>query len=404
MQRVDIETEISSEGGLFFQINARWPGVSLELPTNATPVRAIAGEDYPDTEERDIVDAYVPVSAGDLEEYRKLKNDKDENVLNSDILGDILLKFKEDIEQEVRVLFLEYTETKQIPKEDMRTMVEIIAENSDIIPKPLQPNLSDAIKSDAEATVGWGFDATPFMAFRSSVEDFLDIAEDYPAPLMGTFTNIGFSRLQEITKTYIEKGVNIFTYDWQGLKPSLEKNHDQIQQLIKHLGKSGQASSQIFYSLNHKKYHPAQNTTFYPAEAIALVGMGFSVIGGTFKSAGGGERPESTKIFDPNEWWYEDLPFSSEVDDYPVNTSIDLSQIAVSGHKKNQARRKLINFEALSYTLKKLRAAIQNGDERTLIEQKGGYTGSVRFAMQSMARAYEDARNPGPGDKEYSNS
>lgn len=405
MTRVSTETEISSKGGLFFQIDAKWPGVTLELPTITTPVRAITGDDYPDDSTRDIVDAYVPVSSGDLDEYRELQTDPDSRSEASAVVQDILKKFTGSIPQEVKVLFFEYTETQPIPKEDVRTMIEILGEYSDIVPKPLQPKLTDAIKSDGNVFSGYDFDATPFRAYRTTVEDFLEIGGDCSKPLMMTLSSIGFSRLQEVSKTLIDSGVTLFAYDWEGRKPSKEENYGQILDLMKHLGKQGQAADQIFYSLNHEKYHPVKNRSHFPAEAIALVGMGFSIIGGSFKSSGGGGEPaEYVKIFDPVQFWYEDIPFSADVEDYPVSSSIDLGQIAVSGHTKNQNLRKLVNFESISYSLKKLRKAIQDGTTRSMLERKRGYSGSVREAMQAFATGYDNATGPSPDDERFSSS
>lgn len=401
MQDLDIQTEISSNGGLFFQTDLNWQGESFSLPTTTTPVGAISGTNYPDPSMRNVVDAYVRVSAADLDRYRELKKEGDEH--KSDIVADILTKFKDRIETETKVLFFEYTETQEISREDMRTMVEILEIHSEIIPKPLQPKLTDAIKSDSDSNAGWDNDIPPFRAYRNSTEDFLDIGADASGLLMGTLSSIGFSRLQEITKTYIESDLYLFAYDWRGCKPSKPENHDQIQQLIKHLGKQGQLVDQVFYSLNHEKYHPTKNTTYYPPEAVALVGMGFGIIGGTFVSGGGGDGvPDSLKILDPNKFWYQDIPFDAEVEEYPVNPSISLEQIAESSPSKNQDLRKLINFESLSSILKKLRAAIDDGHEQSYLEGKEGYSGDVSSAMQSMAIAYEDAISPGPDDAMFS--
>lgn len=196
----------------------------------------------------------------------------------------------------------------------------------------------------------------------------------------------------------------MFAFDWRGTMPSKEKNHGEVKDLLTHLGKMGDAPGQIFYSLNHKNYHSTGEEEFLPAEPLALVGMGFDIIGGVFrpKAGGGGSSLDSLKIFDPNELGYQDVLTDAPVDEYPVNSSIDLTQIAQSSDSKNRELRKLLNSEGLSIALKKLRAAIQNGHEKTFLEDKRGYCDSVEGAMTGMADAYEDAT--GPNVEDYSSS
>lgn len=129
MQEPNLETETSTEGGLFFQKDVTWPGGRLETPLNTTPVKFHKGDNFISDSKREIADIYHDVSASSLKGYRAGESTK--------IIDDIDYKFRDKIDSEVKVVFLEYTETKEIPLEDMRTMVEIQSKFADIIIMPL---------------------------------------------------------------------------------------------------------------------------------------------------------------------------------------------------------------------------------------------------------------------------
>lgn len=392
MQVPNIEAEISSDGGLLFQTDATWPNTRLEAPINTTPVKSMTARNAVHDDHQVIADVYHDISSGDLEELREGAVSETEARIKED--------FRYDDEFDVVVLFLEYDETKQMPREDMNSLIELQHEHADILTMPLQPKATNAIRSDREVTAGWDMEEPPWRGYKSSVETFLDVAQDYDEPAMATLSSMSFSRLQELARTFIGSGVHMFAYDWRSCKPSDTDNHDGIRSLLQHLIDRGEARDQVFYSLNHPNYIASGDEEFYPAEALGLVGMGFDIVGGRFRpiGGGGGSSSESMKVFDPMEFVYVDVPNDAEPEDYPVNPSIDLTQIAEASDSKNRNLRRLINAEGLSIGLTMLRAALQDGNERTYLENLDGYTGSVKEAMESFATAYNDATGRSPSD------
>lgn len=385
MKELNFETEVSTDGGLFFQKDVSWSDYRLEMPLNTTPIKFHRGENYLPGSKRDVADVYHDVSAADLVDYRNGKK--------QDFIDRILYDLRDSDPSAVQIVFLEFTETSEISQEDMRTLLEIQSQHADILTKPIQQKVTGAIQSDKDVSTGWDAEISPFRAYRRSVERFIETADEYNLPAMAVLAPIGFSRLQELVSTYIDRDVNLFAYDWRGKKPSIGTNHSDIKDLMTHLGRTGDARELVFYSLNHRSYHSTGEERFLPAEELALTGMGFDIIGGRFrpKAGGGSSELESLKVFNPNEFGYDDIPTEAPPGQYPVSSSLDLSQIATSGDSKNRELRKILNAEGLSSALRKLRASIRDGNERSFLEEKRGYTGNVESAMTSFARAYDDA-------------
>lgn len=381
MTNLTIETQTSSDGGLFFQSSLQFSETHLELPVTTTPVKAFTQTNQLGAEVRDITDIYHEVGRNELDRYR--------SGADVELLDRIERDLKYASDGEVVVVFLEYSEPGAISRADMETMLEIQAEFGDILTQPVHPAATQAIESDKEITVGWEDSTEPYAAYRDGLEEFIKLAEAYDHPAMASLAPIGYSRLREVVRICTANDVHLFAYDWRGRQPSLERNHRDIRNLLSHLVDTGEATDQVFYSLNHRNYHPEPEAITYPAEPLALVGMGFHVIGGSFRPAGGGGDPSQVlKILDPNEFEYVDLPMDASVESYPVNSTIDLEQIQHLSAGTNQTLRRIINAESLYHSLAKLRAAVSHGNTRAFLEAKEGYRGQVRETMEAFAASH----------------
>lgn len=381
MTNLTIETQTSSDGGLFFQSMLDWSEGTLSLPVNTTPVQSFTKTNQLGTDVRDITDVYHEVGQDELERYR--------SGAEIDLLERIERDLKYTTETESVVIFLEYSEPNVISRADMETMLEIQAEFGDILTQPVHPAATQAIESDKEITVGWDHSTEPYTAYREGLQRFIRIVREYEQPAMATLGPIGYSRLREMVRTSSENDIHLFAYDWRGRQPSLERNHRDIRHLFSHLVDTGEATDHVFYSLNHRNYHADPDACAYAAEPLALAGMGFQIIGGRFRPTGGGGDPSDVlKILNPNEFEYVDIPMDASADTYPVNSTIDLEQIQHLSAGTNQTLRKVINAESLHHSLAKLRAAVRHGNTRSFLEVKEGYRGQVRETMEAFAACH----------------
>lgn len=391
MQRLDVSTTVSTEGGLFFQRNLKFADTTIETPLKTIPIEYFSANHFVRETVMDIVEVYAEVDASDLEAYRSGTDPQP------------VIELKRDLRyttgSETVVVFLSYTDAQEIDPINMRTILEIQNEIGDVLTMPLIPSITDALSPLVDSNVR--FDNSPWDPYYSSVRHFLENANDYGKPLMGVLPLIGWSRCREVMREYEASGIQLYAIDFAGLKATSEKPFQHLKNIIADISKRPRNQEEykesILYAFNYKRYHPLKNTSLYPAEAFALITEGVDIAGGTHRHRLGGSGDieiTDTKIFNPNQFGFDTVPLDRIRESWDYPTSITIEQFTSVSEGRQGELRKVANSELMNMGLKKLRASIKDGNERSFLEGKGGYQGTVASLAEEMVKTYENATGP----------
>jgi len=227
MERIDITTTRSTEGGLFFRRELEFPTKTVATPLKTIPAGSVTADDLIDDEFCDIVETHKRVDTSDLEAYR------------SGSRTNAIVELQRDIEvpngENIVVVFLEFTDAQEIDPENMRTILDIQDEVADVLTMPLMPSVTDALSPLVESDVR--FDRSPWPAYYNSVRHFIECVENYSKPPMGMLPPIGGGRRFEISIDYRDAGVQLFGVDFAGLKATESTCNDDFQDLIADLSR-----------------------------------------------------------------------------------------------------------------------------------------------------------------------
>lgn len=337
--------------------------------------------------ERDVAELYVSLTPVDLEAYRSDEDTSD--------LQKIEKQSNAVLEDEIAVLFIEYSETADISRTNMRTLLDIQKEHADVLTNPIQPTLFDAISPLIEEE--YDLDNPPMIPYTRSLERFFEGIDDSTRPVMGILPPVVFDdRGREILSYYEQYGVTWFAYDFRGLKATTNRVYTEIEDLVVDLGTRREAEQRVLYALNYKPYHVSGDDEVIPSEAVLLAGSAFDIVGGThiYRGGGDGGKSDTIKIMNPNEFGFDPIPYDDLVDKWKVNSTIPPEVLDDVGRNKQREMRKIINAEQLSRTFKKLRAAIKTGEAGNLLDGKEGLPHRERDRLQGFASSYEDAISP----------
>lgn len=389
MTQIDITTTISTDGGLFFQRDLEFPSRTIRTPLKTHPINCLTVDHGIRESTRDVAEVHRKIDATDLEAYRSNSTSQSLNELHKDL--------RYSINDELVVVFLEYTEAEGIEPEDMRAILDIQDEVADILTMPLIPKITDALSPYIDS--GVRFDRTPWHPYYFSVRQFLENVVDYNKPAMGVLPPIGWSRRQEILREYEADGLQLYAIDFGGLKATSERGFKDLKNIIAdiNLRFAADDNERVLFATNYWRYHAKKNANFYPSEAIALIAQGIDIAGEThnYRMGGSGNSEiTDTKIYNPTEFGFDAVPLDELTERWNYQCSIPADQFAGVSDGKRRELRKLANAELMSNGLKKLRAAIQDGNERSFLEQKTGYQGDVATLANRMVRNYENAVGP----------
>lgn len=386
---VDIDTNISTDGGLFSTGGLSWDSYKFDTPVKVIPAGKLTSRDTVDRDIRQIAQVCVRLGPADLEAYRSGNHPQPLQTLEN--------KLAHTLEDEVRVVVFEYTDGHEIGQQDMETLVELQAKFGDIITAPCQPELAEPIMTVIEDGRN-GMDRSPFRALRASVEHFRESVDraDVEKPVMGVLPLIAPGHRRQILTLYEDIGVEFLAIDFRGLKPTTDRVHDWLQEFIADLTVRGELNKRVLYALNYRKYFARPNASVHPSEGIALVGSGFDILGETHVSRiviDGDHQVTNTKAFDPSVLGFRNVSLDRIQDQWPQASTITASRLDSVGESKRRDLRKLANAESLNYGLRAFRAAVENGDARQFIESKEA-SSLLRDRIQAMEEMYNTARGP----------
>lgn len=376
----------SSDGGIFLQkdidFGRNW--ADIPGPWKTSSVEYFTQSHKIDPEYRKLTDVQVELSSTDLEAYRS-----DESTEALENLGDKL----NHSDSEIVVVLIEYPSGQEIDSREMRTILDIQSEYGDVLSTPIQRNLIEALSPFME-NGELNLDHSPYDAIYPTTRRFIENASDYAEPSMGILPLIGWQRRRELLRDYERAGINLLGLDFRGFKPTKPEMFDQHLKLIGDLAARDKELESVLYAFNYKSYHTPPNSAPIPSEAIALATFGVDILGGSHvnRGVGGDGKITDVKIFNSNEFLFSRVPLDSP-DQFPGQTNIvEPSTLLQYGYEKRTNLRRIINDQRISISLKKLRAAIQNGEERGFMQGKAGYMGGFKDQSEAMARRYDDAK------------
>ncbi|MFC7141808.1 hypothetical protein ACFQMA_18475 [Halosimplex aquaticum] len=386
---VKIDTNISTDGGLFSTGGLEWGPYEIDTPVKAVPVEKLTSGDTVDQDVRKIAQVCVELGPADLEAYRSGNQPQALDTLED--------KLTHTLEDEVQVVIFEYTDGHEIGQHDMDTLVELQDQYADIITSPCQPELAEPLMPVIDDGRN-GMDRSPFRAFRASVEHFKESLTrvDIEKPIMGVLPPLAAGHQRQILTLYEDIGAEFLAVDFRGLKPTTDRVYDWLQEFIADLAVRGELSSRVLYALNYRRYFPRRNASVHPSEGIALVGSGFDILGETHVSRAfpqGDYQMTNVKAFDPSTLGFRNVSLDNLQDEWPQASTIPPARLDSVGESKRRELRHLANAESLNYGLRAFRAAVQNGEARDFIESK---TASELLSqhLQSMEEMYDSARGP----------
>lgn len=383
-----IDVNVSTESGLFFQKDVSWRGVgSFSGPAKTTPYNDFEMHGGVPESDRDIAEIYALLSPVDLEAYRSGESSKALREIEdqSDTTGD----------NEITVLFIEYSQTLNINQQDMQTLVDIQLQFADVVTYPIQPTLIEAISPFIDED--HELDNSPMTPYTRSMESFFEVIDGGDVPVFATIPPVVFDdRGREIMSYFEEKGLTSFAIDFRGFKPTTDRLYSQIEDMFVDLGTRRQAESRLFYALNYKPYHVSSARDIHPSEALKLAGSGFDILGGTYayRGGGGGGPSDNIKIFNPTSFGFQEVPKTEIETNWPVNSTISPSKLASVGENQQRGLRRLVNAEQLSIAFKKIRAATRDGKIAGLFEGKVGLPDPDSNQMNELSNSYVDAVGP----------
>jgi len=386
---VEINTNISTDGGLFSTGQLEWGPHQINTPVKAIPVEKLTARDTVDRDIRQIAQVCVQLGPADLEAYRSGNHPQALQTLED--------KLTHTLEDEVKVVIFEYTDGHEIGQPDMDTLVELQDEYADIITAPCQPELAEPLMPVIEDGRN-GMDHSPFQALRASIEHFKEALNraNLEKPVMGVLPPLAPGHQRQILTLYEDINTEFLAVDFRGLKPTTERVYDWLQDFIADLTVRGELNNRVLYALNYRKYFPRRGASIHPSEGIALVGSGFDILGETHVSRvyiDGDHEVTNVKAFDPSTFGFQNVSLDNLQSEWPQASTISPSRLDSVGESKRRELRQLSNAESLNYGLRAFRAAVLNGEARRFIESK---TASELLSqhIQAMEEMYNTARGP----------
>lgn len=388
MNTMEIETDVSKEDGLFFKKTFEWGNQTIKTPLKTIPIKSVTSNDKVDEEIRQISETYLQLNATDLEAYRS--GDQPNPI------KELKRRSNHILEDELHVVFIEYTDARSMGSIDMESFVKLQQEYADVITAPCQPSLTDAV-SPGISNGQESLEVSPYPAYKRTIEEFLRTTDrrEVEKPVMGVLPPLGWSRRRDTMVIYEDWDLQLFAVDFRGLKPTTDEHFDRLKKLIADLAKRREFENRVLYAVNHRRYFPRRNSELHPSEGVALVGAGFDIIGGTHVHRGGfGDGPVTNiKVFEPTSFGFRNVPLETLKKSWPTSSTISPERFGKVSNSKRSQLRNLTNAESMNYGFRVLRKAIEERDEKEFLLGLEGFE-KIEDKLDEIVAKYNDAQRP----------
>lgn len=396
---------MSKENGIYATSDGIFSGNELEsdtavvdLPAKAYPIGYLNKGEEIHADARNVAEIYVEVDGTKLSAYNGDGSSKLEKVIER--------KLRRASPSEITFCFWGYTDSFPISKEEMRILVELSEEYSDVVTPPIQEGLLRAVLyddsepeinyDDEEIDVGTSIDL--FHLYKVGVERFLEASEDSDKVVMAPipFLQDNYLDLIELISTYEEYSTNIemLCFNFFYRKLTSEENEKLLKDLVGYLRLKDMFDSTLKYGINIR-YSYAADDGFRSAEDLVLAALGFDVIGENhwrLPNSGYDNYEELFRIFDDTKMLYREFVRTDrELSNYwPDDTNFTLDQVRKAKSDDEIRRlRRLVNAERVELALSNLRELVESESTYKFTDHEG-VQDHLLSTMRSVAEVYND--------------
>jgi len=291
--------------------------------------------------------------------------------------------FNNDIQAQIgklagpSIFFIEYRGRKYPTEKERKFMLHTEHTYSDIPCLPITPFITSAIINGT----------MKFTDYLSFMKDSIEWLKKYrKKPIMGLLTNLGYSKLEELIKLYVEQDINTFCIDFDCKTPVSHKS--AISQCFRMLDEYERVETSFFYAINVNQGRFIHNKTVVSAKDILSFGFGLDAMGKRHRvklpskevreRLGSKWKPldrkeNKARLFIKTEYGYYKTQNAKEISNYPLDSCIPLktfSECASIDSPEVKHSEKIFNMEQLGLEAFALRQIIEKENPVIYLQQK----------------------------------